>query len=40
MKEEDGGRGSASGEAAPEAWVIRALPRTEEVLKVYPAWLK
>lgn len=38
--EEDGGRGPASREAAPEAWVIRALPRTEEVLKVYPAWLK
>ncbi|XP_039694296.1 diacylglycerol kinase theta isoform X2 [Pteropus medius] len=38
--EEDGGRGPGSREAAPEAWVIRALPRTQEVLKVYPAWLK
>ncbi|XP_055291180.1 diacylglycerol kinase theta isoform X2 [Moschus berezovskii] len=26
--------------AAPEAWVLRALPRTQEILKIYPAWLK
>ncbi|MXQ99137.1 hypothetical protein E5288_WYG020055 [Bos mutus] len=32
--EEEGGR------AAPEAWVLRALPRTQEILKIYPAWLK
>ncbi|XP_058402476.1 diacylglycerol kinase theta isoform X2 [Diceros bicornis minor] len=38
--EEEGGRGSGSREAAPEAWIIRARPRTQEVLKIYPAWLK
>lgn len=32
--EEEGGR------AAPQAWVLRALPRTQEILKIYPAWLK
>ncbi|XP_075400677.1 diacylglycerol kinase theta isoform X2 [Tenrec ecaudatus] len=32
---EDGGRSPS-----PEAWVIRALPRTQEVLRIYPAWLK
>ncbi|XP_010343465.3 diacylglycerol kinase theta isoform X2 [Saimiri boliviensis] len=34
------GRSPGSGEATPEAWVIRALPRTQEVLKIYPGWLK
>ncbi|XP_036272938.1 diacylglycerol kinase theta isoform X5 [Pipistrellus kuhlii] len=38
--EEEGGRGPRAREAAPEAWVIRALPRTQDVLKIYPAWLK
>lgn len=38
--EEEASRGPGPREAAPEAWVIRALPRTQEVLKVYPAWLK
>ncbi|XP_027453533.1 diacylglycerol kinase theta isoform X1 [Zalophus californianus] len=33
-------RGPGSREAAPEAWIIRALPRTQEVLRIYPAWLK
>ncbi|XP_030657173.1 diacylglycerol kinase theta isoform X3 [Nomascus leucogenys] len=34
------GRSPGSGEATPEAWVIRALPRAQEVLKIYPGWLK
>ncbi|XP_063475427.1 diacylglycerol kinase theta isoform X3 [Symphalangus syndactylus] len=34
------GRSLGSGEATPEAWVIRALPRAQEVLKIYPGWLK
>ncbi|PNI30780.1 DGKQ isoform 2 [Pan troglodytes] len=34
------GRSPGSGEATPEAWVIRALPRVQEVLKIYPGWLK
>ncbi|KAK2115174.1 hypothetical protein P7K49_005800 [Saguinus oedipus] len=34
------GRSPASGEAMSEAWVIRALPRAQEVLKIYPGWLK
>lgn len=40
LEEEEGGRGPASREPTPEAWIIRALPRPEEVLKIYPAWLK
>uniref|UniRef100_G1QJN8 Diacylglycerol kinase n=1 Tax=Nomascus leucogenys TaxID=61853 RepID=G1QJN8_NOMLE len=32
------GRSPGSGEATPEAWVIRALPRAQEVLKIYPNW--
>nr|XP_012638857.1 diacylglycerol kinase theta isoform X2 [Microcebus murinus] len=39
-EEEGGSRGSESFEASPEAWVIRALPRAQEVLKIYPGWLK
>ncbi|XP_004383634.1 diacylglycerol kinase theta, partial [Trichechus manatus latirostris] len=35
-----GSRDPAPREPAPEAWVIRALPRTQEVLRIYPAWLK
>ncbi|XP_066241439.1 diacylglycerol kinase theta [Saccopteryx leptura] len=38
--EEEGSRGPRPREAALEAWIIRALPRTQDVLKVYPAWLK
>ncbi|KAM4854143.1 diacylglycerol kinase theta [Thomomys bottae] len=38
--EEEGGRGSGPREPRPEAWVIRALPRAQEVLKIYPGWLK
>ncbi|KAM7159408.1 diacylglycerol kinase theta isoform 1-T1 [Molossus nigricans] len=38
--EEEGSRGPRSREVAPEAWIIRTLPRTQDILKVYPAWLK
>ncbi|XP_048639957.1 diacylglycerol kinase theta isoform X5 [Marmota marmota marmota] len=38
--EEEGSRISGPQEPMPEAWVIRSLPRTQEVLKIYPAWLK
>ncbi|XP_074176076.1 diacylglycerol kinase theta isoform X3 [Rhinolophus sinicus] len=38
--EAEGSRGPGAQEASPEAWTIRALPRPEEVLKIYPAWLK
>ncbi|EHB07012.1 Diacylglycerol kinase theta [Heterocephalus glaber] len=38
LAEEDSTRGSGSHE--PEAWVIRARPRAQEVLKIYPGWLK
>ncbi|XP_007953967.1 diacylglycerol kinase theta [Orycteropus afer afer] len=37
---DDSGRGPGSREPVSEAWVIRALPRTQEVLRIYPAWLK
>ncbi|XP_070256842.1 diacylglycerol kinase theta isoform X2 [Myotis yumanensis] len=39
-EEEEGGRGPRSREVSPEAWIIRTLPRTQDVLKIYPAWLK
>ncbi|XP_057560862.1 diacylglycerol kinase theta isoform X3 [Hippopotamus amphibius kiboko] len=44
-EEEEGssGQGARDGPCiprAPEAWIIRALPRAREVLKIYPAWLK
>lgn len=40
--EEEGSRGPGPPESVPvaDAWIIRALPRTQDVLKVYPAWLK
>ncbi|XP_044123918.1 diacylglycerol kinase theta isoform X1 [Neovison vison] len=38
--EEEGSRGPGSRESAPEAWILRALPHTQEDLKIYPAWLK
>lgn len=38
--EEEGSKGPKSREVAPEAWIIRTLPRTQDILKVYPAWLK
>ena len=37
--EEEGSRGPGARDGA-EAWIIRARPRTQEVLKIYPAWLK
>ncbi|KAM6220845.1 diacylglycerol kinase theta [Rhynchocyon petersi] len=37
---DEGSRGPASRDPTPDAWVIRALPRTQEVLRIYPAWLK
>ncbi|EPQ20451.1 Diacylglycerol kinase theta [Myotis brandtii] len=33
-------QGPRSREVSPEAWIIRTLPRTQDVLKIYPAWLK
>ncbi|XP_054942257.1 diacylglycerol kinase theta isoform X3 [Physeter macrocephalus] len=43
--EEEGSRGPGARDVPsivriPEAWIIRALPRSQEVLKIYPAWLK
>ncbi|XP_036903254.1 diacylglycerol kinase theta isoform X2 [Sturnira hondurensis] len=40
--EEEGSRGPGPPESVSvaEALIIRALPRTQDVLKVYPAWLK
>ncbi|CAI5796925.1 diacylglycerol kinase theta [Podarcis lilfordi] len=32
--------GSVFREAVPEAWIIRAKPRDNEVVKIYPGWLK
>lgn len=32
--------GSVFREAVPEAWIIRAKPKDDEVIKIYPAWLK
>ncbi|ETE73322.1 Diacylglycerol kinase theta, partial [Ophiophagus hannah] len=32
--------GSVFREAVPEAWVIRAKPKENEVIKIYPGWLK
>ncbi|MBV99768.1 Diacylglycerol kinase theta, partial [Eschrichtius robustus] len=43
--QEEGSRGPGARDVPsairiPEAWIICALPRTQEVLKIYPAWLK
>nr|XP_021507470.1 diacylglycerol kinase theta [Meriones unguiculatus] len=38
--EEEAGKGSGPRDFASEAWVIRSLPRAEEILKIYPGWLK
>ncbi|KAG8508623.1 Diacylglycerol kinase theta, partial [Galemys pyrenaicus] len=35
---DEGGRDPRAREAGPEAWVLRALPRPQEVLHVYPTW--
>ncbi|XP_064142173.1 diacylglycerol kinase theta [Loxodonta africana] len=37
---DEGSRGPGSRDPVPEAWIIRARPRTQEVLRIYPAWLK
>ncbi|EDL20093.1 diacylglycerol kinase, theta, isoform CRA_a [Mus musculus] len=38
--EEEASKGSCPRDSVPEAWVIRSLPRTQEILKIYPGWLK
>ncbi|XP_005077471.1 diacylglycerol kinase theta isoform X2 [Mesocricetus auratus] len=38
--EEEASKGSGPRDSMPEAWVIRSLPRTQELLKIYPGWLK
>ncbi|XP_029333050.1 diacylglycerol kinase theta isoform X2 [Mus caroli] len=38
--EEETSKGSCPRDSVPEAWVIRSLPRTQEILKIYPGWLK
>lgn len=37
---EDSNLGSVFRESVPEAWIIRAKPKDEEVIRIYPAWLK
>ncbi|XP_069482496.1 diacylglycerol kinase theta isoform X2 [Ambystoma mexicanum] len=32
--------GSIFREAVPEAWILRAIPKEQEIVKVYPGWLK
>uniref|UniRef100_A0A8C3UFK2 Diacylglycerol kinase n=1 Tax=Catharus ustulatus TaxID=91951 RepID=A0A8C3UFK2_CATUS len=36
---EDSNLGSVFRESVPEAWIIRAKPKDEEVIRIYPAWL-
>ncbi|KAM7326673.1 hypothetical protein ACRRTK_015151 [Alexandromys fortis] len=38
--EEEASKGPGPRDSMPEAWVIRSLPRAQEILKIYPAWLK
>ncbi|XP_005359728.1 diacylglycerol kinase theta isoform X1 [Microtus ochrogaster] len=38
--EEEASKGLGPRDSMPEAWVIRSLPRAQEILKIYPAWLK
>ncbi|XP_052591721.1 diacylglycerol kinase theta isoform X3 [Peromyscus californicus insignis] len=38
--EEEANKGSGPRDSMPEAWVIRSLPRAQEILKIYPGWLK
>lgn len=38
--EEEASKDSGPGDSVPEAWVIRSLPHTQEILKIYPGWLK
>ncbi|KFO94674.1 Diacylglycerol kinase theta, partial [Buceros rhinoceros silvestris] len=37
---EDSNLCSVFRESVPEAWIIRAKPKDEEVIRIYPAWLK
>uniref|UniRef100_A0A8C6JPW5 Diacylglycerol kinase n=1 Tax=Melopsittacus undulatus TaxID=13146 RepID=A0A8C6JPW5_MELUD len=37
---EDSNLSSVFRESVPEAWIIRAKPKDEEVIRIYPAWLK
>lgn len=37
---EDSNLGSVFRESVPEAWIIRAKPKDEEVIRIYPAWLQ
>uniref|UniRef100_A0A8C9FM91 Diacylglycerol kinase n=1 Tax=Pavo cristatus TaxID=9049 RepID=A0A8C9FM91_PAVCR len=37
---EDSNLGSVFRESVPEAWIIRAKPKDEEVIRIYPAWLR
>nr|XP_013801033.1 PREDICTED: diacylglycerol kinase theta [Apteryx mantelli mantelli] len=37
---EDSNMGSVFRESVPDAWIIRAKPKDEEVIRIYPAWLK
>lgn len=38
--EEEASKGPGPRDSITEAWVIRSLPRAQEILKIYPAWLK
>nr|XP_004656191.2 diacylglycerol kinase theta isoform X1 [Jaculus jaculus] len=38
--DEETNRSSGPRDSMPEAWVIRSLPRAQEILKIYPGWLK
>ncbi|XP_036057391.1 diacylglycerol kinase theta isoform X2 [Onychomys torridus] len=38
--EEEASKDSGPRDSMPEAWVIRPLPRAQEILKIYPGWLK
>ncbi|XP_041487960.1 diacylglycerol kinase theta isoform X1 [Microtus oregoni] len=38
--EEEASKGPGPRDSMPEAWVIRSLPRAQEILKIYPAWLR
>uniref|UniRef100_A0A669QEN7 Diacylglycerol kinase n=1 Tax=Phasianus colchicus TaxID=9054 RepID=A0A669QEN7_PHACC len=37
---EDSNLGSVFRESVPEAWIIRAKPKDQEVIRIYPAWLE
>uniref|UniRef100_A0A8C6ZG82 Diacylglycerol kinase n=1 Tax=Nothoprocta perdicaria TaxID=30464 RepID=A0A8C6ZG82_NOTPE len=37
---DDSNTGPIFRESTPDAWIIRAKPKDEEVIRIYPAWLK